>query len=404
MHKRDTLVIRKKIKTVQTMNIKTQVSRMRLRLKNAGRVVSPLFVAALFLVSFITPGAVARISAATCTTITECQEQISANNNAVAELKKNALSYQDAIQRLNSEINTLQGAIDANTAEQNRLQKEIEKAQAEIDRQRSILAQGVKAMYVDGTPSTLEMIASSKNLSDYVDKQEYRTAVQRKLQDTLKTIAILQKQLSEQRVQVAALLKTQQSQQASLVSARVEQSSMLSYNKSQQAAYNQETAANKNKLDQLIAAQRAANNVTSGSGYYLLRFPGTVRSINPSAYPYANAGFSMSTAPGCVDNDGPDEWGYCTRQCVSFAAWAVEASGRSAPRYYGSAKYWVAKARANGVGVYTSNPQPGDVLISTSGTWGHAMYVYAASGNTAYIYEYNQQLNGRLRTDRAINL
>lgn len=384
--------------------MKKNLSLFHNRINSFGRTISPIFFAIVFLASFVMPGAIARIAAATCTTITDCQAQISANNDAVAELKRNALSYQDAIQRLNSEINTLQGAIDANVAEQNRLQKEIEKAQAEIDHQRAVLAQGVKAMYVDGTPSTLEMIAASKSLSEYVDKQEYRTAVQRKLQDTLKTIAALQKQLSEQRVQVAELLKTQQSQQTSLVSARSEQASMLSYNKSQQDSYNQQTAANKNKLDQLIAAQRAANNSTSGSGYYLLRFPGAVRAINPSGYTYANAGFSMSTAPGCVDNDGPDEWGYCTRQCVSFAAWAVEASGRSAPRYYGSAKYWVDKARANGVPVYTSGPQPGDVLISTSGTWGHAMYVYAVNGNTAYIYEYNQQLNGRLRTDRAINL
>ena len=106
----------------------------------------------------------------------------------------------------------------------------------------------------------------------------------------------------------------------------------------------------------------------------------------------------MSTAPGCVDNDGPDKWGYCMRQCVSYAAWAVERSGRTAPRYYGNAKDWVSAARNDGIPVYTSNPQPGDVAISTAGTWGHAMYVEQVSGNQIYVSQYNQQLNGQYST------
>ena len=106
----------------------------------------------------------------------------------------------------------------------------------------------------------------------------------------------------------------------------------------------------------------------------------------------------MSTAPGCVDNDGPDRWGYCTRQCVSYAAWAVERSGRNAPMYYGNAKDWVWAAQRDGVPVYTSNPQPGDVAISTAGTWGHAMYVESVSGSQIYISQYNAQLQGEYTT------
>jgi surface antigen len=50
------------------------------------------------------------------------------------------------------------------------------------------------------------------------------------------------------------------------------------------------------------------------------------------------------------------------------------------------------------VPVYTSNPKPGDVAISTAGTWGHAMYVEDVSGNQIYVSQYNQQLTGRYST------
>lgn len=382
--------------------MKATLSRSQARFSRFCRRISPLFFVSLFLFSLVAPSVTTRISAATCTSISDCQSQIDANNDAVADLKKTALSYKDAIEKLNSEISTLQGAIDTNVAEQNRLQHEIEKAQVEIDHQRSILAQGVKAMYVDGTPSTLEMIAASKSLSDYVDKQEYRTAVQRKLQDTLRKIAELQKQLSEQRVQVAELLKTQQTQQATLVSARAEQTNMLAYNQSQQDAYNKQTAANKDKLEDLIAAQRAANNNFSGGGIYFIRVPGTVQShdSNVDDYPYRNDGFSMQLGP-CSNSDSypdsPDRWGYCTRQCVSYAAWAVERSGRTAPKYWGSAKNWVNAAPASWV---HTTPEVGDIAISTKGTWGHAMYVEAVSddGSKILVSQYNAQLTGQYST------
>jgi surface antigen len=83
---------------------------------------------------------------------------------------------------------------------------------------------------------------------------------------------------------------------------------------------------------------------------------------------------------------------------VSYAAWAVERSGRKAPSYYGDAKSWVRAAMNDGVPVYTSSPQPGDVAISTAGAWGHAMYVEAVNGNQIYVSQYNQQLSGQYST------
>ncbi len=330
---------------------------------------------------------------ASCSTITECNNEIASNNDAVNDLQNQAVSYQDAIARLNNQISSIQHQISYNVAKQADLQKQITQKEAEIAHQREVLGADLKAMYVDDQMSTIEMLATSKNLSDYVDKEEYRTAVQNQIQETLVQIAALQKELESQKVQVETLIQDQRAQQSRLASARAEQSRLLTYNQSQQDSFNAQTAANKSKLASLIAAQRAANQSSSPGGYYFLRFPGAKHGFSPSSYPYRNSGFSMSTAPGCNDGDGPDRWGYCTRQCVSYAAWAVEASGRKAPMYYGSAKYWIYSARRDGVPIY-SNPQPGDIAISTHGTWGHAMYVEAVSGDSIYVSQYNQQLSG----------
>ena len=56
-------------------------------------------------------------------------------------------------------------------------------------------------------------------------------------------------------------------------------------------------------------------------------------------------------------------------------------------------------ARAAGIPV-DSNPQPGDVAISNSGFYGHAMYVESVNSNgTINISQYNAALDGRYSTN-----
>lgn len=362
----------------------------------ATRVTAALFLGGLLTISTHLGSGTATAVGSTCKSITDCTNQINDANNQVSSLRNEAVSYKDAISRLSSDIRQKQNEIAYNQSEQARIEKEIIQKQQDIDAQKNVLKIVIQTMYEEDQMSIIETLAVSPSLSAYVDKETYRNSVQNSLQGSLDQIAKAQAELRVQKDRVASLLSQQRNQASQLSSAQSQQSNLLDYNQSQQVSYNALSAANKKKLDQLIAAQRSANNSSKG-GYYFIRFPGTANKFNPANYPYKNAGFSMSTAPGCNDNDGPDKWGYCTRQCVSYAAWAVEASGRKAPRYWSDAKKWVNRAKA--AGIYVSNvPQAGDVAISTSGNWGHAMYVESVSGNYINVSQYNQDLTGRYST------
>ncbi len=326
--------------------------------------------------------------------INSLRQQNAQYKSAVDKLRNEATSYQDAIRKLQAQIDSLQGQIDANTAEQNRLAGEIKAAEEELVKQKRVLGENIKVMYLEGQITTLEMLATSKDLGEFVDREQYRNSVKDKVKDTLDKVTVLKHELTAKKEAVEELLKMQKEQQSQLANSRAEQNNLLAYNESQQADFNAKTKDNQAKIENLVAQQRRANFNPDG-GYYFLRFPGNVNGINPGNYPYRNAGFGMSPGPGCVDNDGPDKWGYCTRQCVSYAAWAVEASGRTAPTYYGNARDWVAAAYARGIPVYRS-PEPGDVAISTAGYWGHAMYVEGVSGGSFTTSEYNTYLTGQL--------
>jgi peptidoglycan hydrolase CwlO-like protein len=331
------------------------------------------------------------------------QQENRTNKAAVASLQQTATSYQDAIKQLESQIGQLQGQINQNEAQKAALEQQIQDQQNQLDKQRNTLAIMIKTMYVDDQMSTIEMLATSKDLGEFVDKETYRNAVQSKIQDTMAKIAKLQEELNGKKKQVEILLASLQQQRAALDESRTEQANLLAMNEAQQDEFNSKTKQNQAKIDELnrlIAAQRAANSsgIVPDGGMYFLRFPGSVNSFNPDNYPYKNAGFSMQLSPcSFYDSypDSPDGWGYCTRQCVSYTAWAVGASGRSIPMYYGNAKDWVNNAPASYI---YRTPQIGDVAISTAGTWGHAMYVEAIDGDRILVSQYNQQLDGRFST------
>jgi peptidoglycan DL-endopeptidase CwlO len=315
------------------------------------------------------------------------QDQINALNakNAdaravVNSLQATAASYQDAINQLQLQINGLQASIDANKAQQASLQQQIIDAQAQIDQERAYLAGDVKAMYVDGTPSTLEVLATSKNLSEFVDKQEYRTTVQNKLQDTLKKIAALQKELQTKKAQVDQLLGEETAQQNQLATAQSQQAALLSYNESQQADYNAQIKSNSSQIAQLRAAQAAANRSLGGG----------VTSGDPGHGGYP-ARWDNAPQDSMIDS-----WGMYNRECVSYAAWKVYETYGYMPYWggVGNANQWPGDAQAAGIPT-SSTPRANTVAIWNVGAFGHAMWVEAVNGDgSLWVSQYNYDYTG----------
>lgn len=329
--------------------------------------------------------------------ISRLLQENTSNQDALERLKAEATSYEDAINQMQTEISDLEVKLQINLAEQSRISAEIVKNEIELAKQKDLLGKNLKAMYLDGNVSTLEMLASSNNLSEFVDKQQYQNSVKDKILEMLNKINTLKHQLNSQKEQVEKLIAEQNSQREKLATSKNEHAQLLAMNQGQQTEFNNKIKSNTNRLQELIASQIDANITTDG-GYYFIRFPGDIKSFRPEDYAYKDYGHSQADAP-CpgppVSADSVDKWGYCTRQCVSYAAWAVEASGRTAPKYWGDAKKWVAAAYTNGVPVFRE-PKPGDIAISTNGYWGHAMYVESVSGNTFKTSEYNTKLDGNL--------
>ncbi len=319
------------------------------------------------------------------------EEQINAlrqqNNEVLAaqeDLETQEADLAAAIAAIQGRITDLQKQINSNQAKHGELQRSIAEAEAEIAKQREILGVNIKQMYLEGDMSTVEKLASSRDFSEYVDKEQYRLSVQAKIKDGLERIEELKKQQESQKAEIEKLLADQQAMQGELSAQRAESSRLLSLNQSQQAHYEAEVSQNNARIAELRRLQAIEN---------MRHFSGGVSYAGADGYPWAGVPFP---------NTMSDPWGMYKRQCVSYTAWKVASTGRHMPYWggRGNAKLWPNNARQAGIPVDT-NPRVGDVAISTKGTYGHAMYVEAVHRDgTITVSQYNAGWDGKYSVGR----
>lgn len=346
---------------------------------------------AIFLLSVFTP-------AAHAATANQQINQLK-QNNSVAQQKKQQLGQQavtlsDTIASLQAEIAGLDGQINQTQAKVDGLKQDIAKAETELARQRELLGLNVREMYTGQDITTLEMLASSKSFSSFLDQNQYRESVQEKIDATTKRIEKLMAQLDTEKQSVEKLLSDQKAMQDNLAARRAENTRLLSLNQSQQQAFQNEMNANSARVAQLQRRQAGENL----KGFISRPSPAKInirasRSTSGSNYPWANVPFP---------NSMPDPWGMYKRQCVSYTAWKVASSGRHMPYWggHGDAKKWDDNARASGIPV-DGSPHAGDVAISNAGSYGHAMYVEAVNGDgTITVSQYNADWRGNYSEGR----
>ena len=176
---------------------------------------TPLVAAAIFVVSAIISPIV--VKADQFEEQIKALEQQRAQNQGISDgLGQQAQGIQGEIDSLRSQIATIQAQIDINTARQTELTNQIEAAQKKLAEQKDLLSVSIRSMYIEGDISPLEMIASSKNLGDFVDKQEYRDRIKDSISDTMDEIERLKKQLDDQKKEVTRILDDQTSLRGTL--------------------------------------------------------------------------------------------------------------------------------------------------------------------------------------------
>jgi len=298
-----------------------------------------------------------------------------------------ASTLQAQLDTLTKQKNEIQAQINTSQAKRNKLEKDIAATEKKIAINKEALGEIVADMYVDSSISPLEMLASSKNIGDYVDKQEYRSSMQDNLNSTIKQIKSLRSQLEKQKKQVENVLRDQKSQKNALAAKEAEQAKLVSDTRGEESAYNGLVAKRNNEISSVRAQQAAAMAAAARQS--------TGGSLNIGAGSASGGGYPAIWANAEQDTL-VDNWGLYNRECVSYTAWKVASTGRYVPHFggAGNANQWPSTTARYGI-ANGSTPKAGSVAIWDVGAYGHAMYVEAVNGDgTITVSDYNNNMDG----------
>lgn len=316
--------------------------------------------------------------------ISALRAEVSGYQAKAADLRQQAGTLAAALEILTAEKNTIQRQVDLSQAKYDKLVHDIAETEKDIADNKDALGQIIADMYVDGSITPLEMLASSKNIGDYVDQQEYRSSIQSNLSATIKEINALKKKLESQKKDVERVLADQKSQRDQLAAKEAEQAKLLADTRGEEAAYQQLSVQRNAQISQLQAQQAAelAARARQVGGY-------TASSDG------SNGGYPSVWANAPM-NSYVDSWGMYSRQCVSYTAFKVAQAYGNMPYWggVGNANQWPGNARAAGIPT-GSTPRVGSVAVVSSGQYGHTAWVEAINPNgTIRISHFNVNWTG----------
>lgn len=327
--------------------------------------------------------------------INAIQKEIDEYQAKAGQLQGQADSLQKEVSALTSQKSIIQGQINLKQAEHDKLAAQIKASQNKIVQNQDVLGDTIANLYVDGKISPLEMLASSNTISEYVDKQEYRSSVRDQLTKTIDQIKQLKRKLETQKKDVERVLAEQQFARNELAKKESERQYILNQTRGQEAAYQNLTATREQQKLQVQRAQQAAIEAAMAAASRRNGGNGTVNILpgdpNKGGYPWESGCWVDANAwsHGGAGGDGTDPLGYGCRQCVSYTAWKVGQRTGNFPRYWGNANQWPGSARAAGYST-GSTPRVNSVGVISAGAYGHVVWVEAVNGDgTVDISQYN---------------
>ena len=286
------------------------------------------------------------------------------------ELSATANSLKGEVDLLNAQIASLEAEIAANQAVANDLAEKIAENEETLNRQQTALAKLVVETHFENNSDPILILAGSDSISDLAEKEARDETVKEQISSSAQKIKEVKAELDRQKAGVDAIIESQNTKRSEIAAKRNEQNRLMNDYKNNASAYSADAEkARKIKAEEINKAIRAANN-----------FGNVTTDANGNSYPYRNR------CPGA--NLSFLAYGGYVCQCTSYAGWKAYETYGVRISSWGNANNWGNSARARGYRV-DSNPAPGTVAYSTSGPYGHVMWVESVNGNTITLSEYN---------------
>ena len=317
---------------------------------------------------------------------------------AAAEAAEAKNKSNDAAERIASkeaDIAQKEAEIKQNAAMRSDIEKKIKETEAKLERDKKAIRTLIKNVNTaDGgnTPTAIDILASSESVSDVVEEDNRQESVEERLTEAAKQVTKDKEDLEQQKAAIQATINENNKKREEIVAARqVIAEEKAGYDGDAAAAAKAQAnatatmnaeiaAAKKAAADAAAAAARAGGSATAVAAGY-----GATGWWGVNTYPYASR---------CPQDNTRFYFHGSGCQCTSYAGWKAQEKWGVNIQSWGNASNWGNSAAARGYRV-DSSPAPYTIAYSTSGTYGHVMWVESVNANgTINLTEYNTTFRG----------
>lgn len=194
------------------------------------------------------------------------QQEIAANEDQITELSRQAESLQVKVDQLGAEITKAQNEINLTEVKLAELRARLAEAEAELERQRELLKFALRQLYKSSNVSTLELLLSSDDFSDFINEQEYLDSLQADVKRSVDSVIGLKQQIEAEKLEQERLLQVQEEQRNVLAVRRSEQQTILEQTQGEESRFREIVASQHEQLEaaeQELASLLAAGNFVS---------------------------------------------------------------------------------------------------------------------------------------------
>jgi len=227
------------------------ISKFQLSYKGFALVTSKIIAASMIFVVFFGNPVFAITQQEAQNELNQLNGEIGNINSTITDLKSQKNTLANELSTLDAQAQAIQLQINASQAEINVLGPQIEttnaqitKAETDMVKQKAILGEYVRQMYIDGQTSQMQLILTSNNFSDFVDKSQYLNTMQSKVKETTDKVIALRKELEDKRLDLESkkatadsLKASQLSQKQALDNQRYQKDTLISQTNGSEAAY-----------------------------------------------------------------------------------------------------------------------------------------------------------------------
>jgi len=335
--------------------------------------------------------------------INALQQDIDNYNAHALQLAAQTNTLQSAVAELTNQAAIIQTQIDLSQAKYDKLVVQITDTEKKIKDNKDALGVTIANLYVDDNVTPLEMLASSKNVSDYLDKQEYRNSVRDQLTSTITKIKNLKTQLDQQKIDVGRTLGDQTNAKNALVAKQQEQQNLLEQTQGQEAAYQQLAVEAQAQQAEMRTQQQAylASLYNTGGGAKLIAggaapdYPWDKNNC-PMGGELGKSGNLVYYSYDGSNGNGGDGHSYGCRQCASYVAWRVARETNYYPENWGNATNFPESAQSMGyiVGYVPRAGSIGIIRGTGSAPEGHVVWIESVNDDgTLTVSQYNYNYN-----------